>query len=90
MGQNVVLSELYRIIQNENGVLSVNEISIFGKVGGQYSSSQTSMPYSDPETKRISLVDNTIFAEPNQIYQIRFPNRDITVRTKNYQSIIFT
>jgi len=48
------------------------------------------MPYSNSETKKISLVDNTIFAEPNQIYQIRFPNRDITVRTKNYQSIILT
>jgi hypothetical protein len=90
MGQNIVLSELYRIIQNENGVLSINDISVFGKVGGQYSSAQTSMPYSDSETKKISLVDNTIFAEPNQIYQIRFPNRDITVRTKNYQSIILT
>jgi hypothetical protein len=90
MGQNIVLSELYRIIQNENGVLSVNDILVFGRVGGQYSSAQTSMPYSDSETKKISLVDNTIFAEPNQIYQIRFPNRDITVRTKNYQSIILT
>jgi phage-related baseplate assembly protein len=90
MGQNIVLSELYRIIQNENGVLSVNDISVFGRVGGQYSSAQTSMPYSNSETKKISLVDNTIFAEPNQIYQIRFPNRDITVRTKNYQSIILT
>ena len=90
LGQNIIISELSRIIQAENGVLSVNDISVFGKVGGQYSSSQTSMPYEDPETKKIQLVDNTIFAEPSQIYQIRFPNRDITVRTKNFQTTIFS
>lgn len=90
LGQNIIISELSRIIQAENGVLSVNDISVFGKVGGQYSSSQTSMPYEDLETKKIQLVDNTIFAEPSQIYQIRFPNRDITVRTKNFQTTIFS
>jgi hypothetical protein len=26
------------------------------------------------------LIDETIFAEPTEFYQIRFPNRDIGVR----------
>jgi hypothetical protein len=82
--------EVIRIIQDENGVLSVTDISIFNKVGGQYSSAQTSMPYSDDATKKISLVDNTIFAQPNQIYQIRFPAKDIVVRVKNYQTTNFS
>ena len=90
LGENIVLAELNRIIQDENGVLSVTDISIFNKVGGQYSSAQTSMPYSDDATKKISLVDNTIFAQPNQIYQIRFPSKDIVVRVKNYQTTNFS
>jgi hypothetical protein len=90
LGEDINISELNRILQSENGVLSVTDISLFNKVGGQYSSSQTSMPYSDSATRQISLVDNTIFAEPNQIYQIRFPNKDITVRVKNYQTTNFS
>ena len=90
LGENIVLSELSRIIQAENGVISLTDLSIYGKVGGQYSSAQTSMPYSDDATKKISLTDNTIFAEPNQIYQIRFPSKDIVVRVKNYQTTTFS
>jgi len=90
LGEDILVSELNRIIQSENGVISVGEISIFNKVGGQYSSAQTSMPYSDVVTRKISLVDNTIFAEPNQIYQIRFPAKDITVRVKNFQTTNFS
>jgi Baseplate J-like protein len=90
LGEDILISELNRIIQSENGVISVGEISIFNKVGGQYSSAQTSMPYSDNATKKIGLVDNTIFAEPNQIYQIRFPAKDITVRVKNFQTTNFS
>jgi hypothetical protein len=90
LGQNILLSELNRIIQEENGVVSVTDISVFGKVGGQYSSAETSMPYSNSLTKQISLTDNTIFAQPNQIYQIRFPSKDIVVRVKNYQTTNFS
>ena len=90
MGEDILVSELNRIIQSENGVISVGEISVFNKVGGQYSSAQTSMSYSDVATKKIGLIDNTIFAEPNQIYQIRFPQKDITVRVKNYQTTNFS
>ena len=90
LGENILLSELSRIIQAENGVVSLTDISIYGKVGGQYSSAQTSMPYSDAATKKISLTDNTIFAEPNQIYQVRFPSKDIVVRVKNYQTTTFS
>jgi len=90
LGEDILISELNRIIQSENGVINVGEISIFNKVGGQYSSAQTSMPYSDNATRKIGLVDNTIFAEPNQIYQIRFPAKDITVRVKNFQTTNFS
>jgi hypothetical protein len=87
LGQNVNLSELNRIIQSENGVLSVTQIDVFNEVGGQYSSSQTSMSYSNPITRQINPVDNTLFALPNQVYQIRYPAKDIRVRVKNFRGV---
>jgi hypothetical protein len=90
LGQNVYLSELRSIIQNQNGVLTVAGLNIFNNVGGQYSSSETSMEYSNAETKQILPVDDTIFAQPSQVYQIRYPGKDIKVSVKNFQTITFT
>jgi uncharacterized phage protein gp47/JayE len=90
MGQNVNLSEIRRQIQSQNGVISLSDIKVFNKVGGQYSSSQTSQRYVDNETKEIELVDDTIFAEPNQTYQIRYSNKDINVRVKNLSTVNFS
>ena len=71
-------------------VLSISDISVFNKVGGQYSSSQTSQRYIDSTTKQIALVDETRDAEPSQIYQRRFPNKDINVRVKNLSTVNFS
>jgi hypothetical protein len=90
LGQNVYLSEIRSLIQNTNGVLTVSNIDTFNEVGGQYSSAETSMTYSNPETKLIGPVDDTIFAQPSQVYQIRYPNKDIRVSVKNFQSITFS
>jgi hypothetical protein len=90
MGQNVYISEIRRIIQSQNGIISVADIQVFNKVGGQYSSSQTSQRYLDSDTKQIELIDETIFAEPTQTYQIRFPSKDINVRVKNLKTVNFS
>lgn len=87
LGQNIYLSEIQSIIQNQNGVLTVTNLEVFNEVGGQYSSFETSMEYSDPVTKKIGAVDDTIFAQPSQVYQIRYPNKDIRVSVKNFQSV---
>jgi hypothetical protein len=89
LGQNVNISELRRIIQSENGIVSVSDILFFNQVGGQYSSAQTSMPYSDPLTRQIQPTADTIFATPTQTYQIRYPNKDINVRVLNLKSVNF-
>ena len=90
LGQNVVVSELRRLIQAENGIISISDMEFFNKVGGQYSSNQTSQKYSNPATKQIQLIADTIFAEPTQIYQIRFPNKDINVRVINLSTVNFS
>ena len=90
LGQNVNISELRRLIQAENGIVSISNVSFFNQVGGQYSSAQTSMPYSDPVTRQIQPTADTLFATPTQIYQIRFPSKDINVRVLNLKSVNFS
>jgi len=90
MGQNVNISQLRTLIQSENGVIAISEISVYNNVGGQYSSSETSQRDSDPATRKIELIDDTIFAEPTQIYQVRFPGQDIKIRVKNLSTINFS
>ena len=90
LGKNIYLAQLNSLIQDENGVITVAGLQIFNEVGGQYSSAQTSMPYADDETRQIRPVDDTIFAQPSQVYQIRYPQKDIRVRVKNFQNVSFT
>jgi hypothetical protein len=90
MGENVNVSELKRLLQNENGVITVSDVQFFNNVGGQYSSSQTSQRYSDPTTRQIQLIDETIYAEPTQSYQIRYSNKDINIRVKNLKTVNFS
>ena len=90
LGQNVYLSELRSLVQNTNGVLTVASMDVFNEVGGQYSSAETSMTYRDEATRLIEPVDDTIFAQPSQVYQVRYPNKDIRVSVKNFQSVTFS
>ena len=90
MGENIYISEIRKRIQNLDGVISISDVQFFNKVGGQYSSSQTSQRYVDPATRQIELIADTIFAEPTQMYQIRFPNKDINVRVLNFKGINFS
>jgi len=90
MGGNVFISEIRSQVQDVAGVISVTDLKVFNKVGGQYSSSETSQRYANSATKEILLVDDTIFAEPSQIYQVRFPNKDIKVRIKNLKTVDFS
>jgi hypothetical protein len=90
LGQNVNVSDVRRLIQDVAGVSTLSDLKVYNKVGGQYSSSQTSQKYIDKTTKEIGLIDDTIFAEPDQVYQIRFDNKDIKVRVKNLKTVDFS
>ena len=87
MGQNIYLGELRRLVQAENGVINISEIKVYNKIGGLYSSSQTAQRFVNNTTKEIELIDDTIFSLPSQIYQIRFPNKDIKVSARNLSTI---
>jgi hypothetical protein len=90
LGQNVNVSDIRKLIQNTAGVVTLADLKVYNRVGGLYSSSETSQRYSDKETREIELVDDTIFAEPDQIYQIRFDSRDINIRVKQLQTTDFS
>ena len=90
MGQNVNVSDVRRLIQNTAGVISLSNLQVFNLVGGQYSTSETSQAYVNKATREIRLIDDNIYAEPSQIYQIRFDNKDIRVYVKNLATVDFS
>jgi hypothetical protein len=82
MGDPLFVGDLFREIGDIAGVVSVVDIRVFNKVGGEYSTYEVSQSYSDETTKQISLLDLIVYMKRNQIFQIRFPNKDIRVRVK--------
>jgi len=89
MGDPLFVGDLSKELGNIPGVVNVVDIRVFGLTGGEYSSSEVSQAYVDDITKEISQTDMTIFMKSNQIYQIRFPNKDIKVRIKTLGTTTF-
>ena len=85
MGDNVYLSSLIETINGVGGVLNVIELRVFNKVGGgKYSLNEISQPYSDVATRQIDIsADYTLFGEPTSMFEIKYPNTDISVRVKS-------
>ena len=89
MGDPLLVGDLKREVGNVAGVVNVVDIRVFNKIGGNYSSSQVAQSYVDNTTKEILQSDSTIYMKSNQIFQIRFPNVDIKIRTKNLASTTY-
>jgi hypothetical protein len=89
MGDPLFLGDLFKEIGSENGVKNVIDIRVFNLVSGEYSLSEVSQQYKDPLTKEILQSDMSIFMKSNQIFQIRFPNKDIKVRIKTLGSTTY-
>lgn len=82
MGDPLFIGDLSKQLGNVSGVINVVDIRVYGLTGGEYSLNEVAQDYLDPVTKEISQSDMTIYMKSNQIYQIRFPNKDIKVRVK--------
>jgi len=89
MGDPLLVGDLKTTIGNVSGVANVVDIRVYNKIGGNYSSSEVSQAYADEDTKEIQQYDSTIYMKSNQIFQIRFPNTDIRVRTKTLVSTTY-
>tara|TARA_R110000744_G_scaffold11874_1_gene35870 strand:+ start:1111 stop:2952 length:1842 start_codon:yes stop_codon:yes gene_type:complete len=82
MGQDLALGELRKQIMNQDGVVNIVDVRVYNQVGDPYSQSVSTQPYINATTKQIGLIDDTIFAQPDEILQIMSPQKDISVRTK--------
>tara|TARA_R110001592_G_scaffold32474_3_gene113673 strand:- start:15889 stop:17727 length:1839 start_codon:yes stop_codon:yes gene_type:complete len=82
MGKDVFTGELTKDIVNQPGVINLVDLRLINKVGGDYSENTVSQPYKNASTKEIALIDGTLFAQPNQIFQVKLPNKDIAIRIK--------
>ena len=89
MGDPLFVGELQKTISEITGVVNVVKVKVIGKTGGEYSTSEVSQDYVDDTTKEIQQSDSTVYMKSNQIYQIRFPNKDIKVRVKTLGSTTF-
>ena len=82
MGDPLFTGELLKEIGSTSGVVNAVDVRVFNKTGGEYSQAEVSQSYKTPETKEILQADMTVYMKSNQIFQIRFPNKDIKVRVK--------
>jgi hypothetical protein len=89
MGDPLFTGELLKEIGTTTGVVNVVDVRLFNKTGGEYSLAEVSQSYKDDVTKEIQQSDMTVYMKSNQIFQIRFPNKDIKVRVKPLTSTTF-
>ena len=82
MGDPLLIGQLSKTIGNIPGVENVGEIKVFNKIGSEYSTAQVSQTFKNPATKEILQSNGVIFMKNNQIFQIRFPNKDIKIRVQ--------
>ena len=90
MGVDVSLGSLRALIMEQSGVINIVDIKVFNKVGGEYSQSISTQPYIPQTNREIQLIDDTIYAQPNEILQIRIPNKDIAIRIKKPEKPTFS
>jgi len=77
----IIMSEIYNLISLVNGVQSVPSVKVTNKVGGNYSNAS----YEGGITAAFSPDGGIIYpAADASIFEIKFPNQDITGRVVNY------
>ena len=88
MGEDIFVSNLVEIINNVGGVLNLVNFQVNNLVGGNYSNNrtnQTTISFDDqsiPAVYGLDMSDYTIFGQNNGMFEIKYPNRDISVRVK--------
>jgi hypothetical protein len=85
INEDIFIGDLIELLNNIDGVLNVISFKFFNRVGNGYSSNAIEMAYVDDTTKEIQLVNNTIYSSTDSMFEIKFPNTDIsiTLRKKN-------
>jgi len=79
MDTNIFLGQLQKEIYSVNGVINVIDIIIYNRVGGQYSNNAISQEIVNTTTGEIKIINNTIYATEDSMFEIKNPQRDIVV-----------
>ena len=75
MGKPLVKSDIVNIVINQPGVVSCVDVKLSNIAGTVLNRS-----YSDEQKNMdLALKDDIYFAEPYEIYELRYPNKDIIV-----------
>ena len=81
MGDNIYLGAIVQVLHDVSGIVNVLDLRVYNLVGGQNSTSQVPMSYLDSATRQIDTTQyNTLWGSADSIYQIRNPQKDISVR----------
>jgi hypothetical protein len=79
MNQDVFLGRLQRQILEANGVINVISITVYNKVGGNYSNNIISQAFANTSTGEIEIINNTIYSTTDSMFEIKYPEKDIRV-----------
>ena len=79
MDENIFLGPLYKEILSANGVINIIDVTVYNKVGGQYSNNVVSQEIVDPTTGEIQIINNTIYSTEDSMFEIKYPQTDIKV-----------
>jgi hypothetical protein len=89
MNQNIYVSQLTDILREVPGVINVVDIRIYNLEGGEYSDTvhsqanfnKTQNPTTGVYRTQFFFSDNAIIGSPISMFEVRFPQRDIKIRT---------
>lgn len=89
MNQNIYISQLVDSIREIPGVVNVVDIRFYNMEGGGYSSTviaqatgaRNLVAETGGYSTQIEYIDNTIFGTPLSMFEIKYQNKDVKVRT---------
>ena len=79
MNEDVFLGQMQTEILKANGVINIIGITVYNKVGGQYSLNTVPQAISDTTTGKMIVTNNTIYSSQDSMFEIKYPERDIKV-----------
>jgi len=79
MNTDIFLGKLQRSILDTTGVINIISLKIYNKVGNGYSVNTISQEVVDTTTGEIKIVNNTIYSDPDSMFEILYPEKDIRV-----------
>lgn len=89
MNQNIYISQLTDFLRDIPGIINVVDIRVYNMEGGGYSDTRHSQanfnrtqdPNSGGYRTQIAYLDNAIFGTPISMFEIKYPSKDILIRT---------